>query len=67
MGRAGLKSIHMRRKQRSLADDRKARGEGYPNLIRVFHIKRPFQVLSGDIGSIRMKEGFTSLCRLYAG
>lgn len=32
--------------------------------MRGLHIERPFQVLSGDIASIRTKEGFASLCRV---
>jgi putative transposase len=60
----GLKSVHMRRRQRSLTDSSRARGEGYPNLVRDMEITEPFQVLSSDISYIRTKEGFEYLCEV---
>jgi putative transposase len=60
----GLKSIHMRRRQRSLTDSRKSRGEGYASLVRGSAIEKPFQVLSSDISYIRTKEGFDYLCQV---
>jgi len=60
----GLKSVHLRRRQRSLTDSRKSRGEGYVNLVRGRVIERPFQVLSSDISYIRTKEGFEYLCQV---
>jgi len=64
MGEQGLKSIHLRRRQRSLTDSSRARGEGYPNLIYDLEITAPFQVLSSDISYIRTKEGFEYLCQV---
>ena len=66
----GLKSIHLRRRQRSLTNSIKARGEGYPNLARGLKVTEPFQVLSSDISYIRTKEGFEYLCQVkdvYSG
>ena len=64
MNQEGLKSIHCRRKQRSLTDNRKARGNEYKNLTKNLIIDRPFQVLSSDIVYIRTKEGFDYLCQV---
>jgi putative transposase len=64
MGEQGLKSIHLRRRQHSLTDSRRARGEGYPNLVHELEITVPFQVLSSDISYIRTKEGFEYLCQI---
>jgi putative transposase len=59
-----LKSIHLRRRQRSLTDSSRSRGEGYPNLIGDLDITLPLQVLSSDISYIRTKEGFEYLCQV---
>ena len=64
MAELGLKSIHLRRRQRSLTDSRRARGEEYRNLISKQEITMPFQVLSSDISYIRTKEGFEYLCQV---
>jgi putative transposase len=64
MAKQGLKSIHLRRRQRSLTDSSRARGEGYANLVRGKEITVPFQVLSSDISYIRTKEGFEYLCQV---
>jgi len=64
MAAQGLKSIHLRRRQRSLTDSSRARGEGYPNLVHDLEIIAPFQVLSSDISYIRTKEGFEYLCQV---
>ena len=64
MAEQGLKSIHMRRRQRTLTDSSRARGEGYPNLVHNLEITVPFQVLSSDISYIRTKEGFEYLCQV---
>ncbi len=64
MDTQGLRSIHRKRRQRSLTDSRKARGEGYDNLTRVHQIDTPFQVLSSDISYIRTGEGFDYLCQI---
>lgn len=60
----GLVSIHRRRRQRSLTDSRKSRGEGYPNLVRDIKITEPFQVISSDISYIRTDEGFGYICQI---
>jgi transposase InsO family protein len=62
--REGLKSVHCRRRQRSLTDSRKSRGKDLKNLTRDLDINRPFQVLSSDISYIRTKEGFDYLCQV---
>jgi len=60
----GLKSIHCRRRQRSLTDSRKPKGKELKNLTQDLDIKEPFQVLSSDISYIRTAEGFDYLCQL---
>ena len=59
MREMGLKSIHSRRRTRSLTDSRKARGEGYPNILRdeCFPIV-PRMGLVSDITYLRTGEGF---------
>ncbi len=64
MEEMGLVSIHRRRRQRSLTDSRKSRGEGYPNLTKGLEIAEPFQVLSSDISYIRTDEGFVYTCQI---
>lgn len=62
MIRQGLKSIRMKRRQRSLTNSTKARGDGYENLVKGIDRVRPFQVLCSDISYIRTHEGFSYLC-----
>jgi len=64
MSHEGLKSYHLRRRQRSLTDSRKARGARYENLTKGLEIERPLQVLSSDISYIRTGEGFDYLCQI---
>lgn len=64
MEKLELRSIHRKRRQRSLTDSRKARGDGYTNLVRDLDIQAPFQVLSSDISYIRTSEGFDYLCQI---
>jgi len=64
MAEQGLKSVHLRRRQRSLTDSSRARGEGYPNLVADLDITKPFHVVSSDISYIRTKEGFEYLCQV---
>jgi len=64
MDQQGLKSCHIRRRQRSLTDSRKSRGAGYENLTRDIQIDQPFQVLSSDISYIRTGEGFDYVCQV---
>lgn len=64
MEQQGLQSIHRRRRQKSLTDSRKARNDGYVNLVADLEITRPFQVLSSDISYVRTGEGFEYLCQV---
>lgn len=64
MAQEGLKSCHCRRRQRSLTDSKKARGDKYRNLTKGLEITKPFQVLSSDISYIRTGEGFDYLCQI---
>lgn len=64
MSQEGLKSCHCRRRQRSLTDSKKARGDEYKNLTKDIEITKPFQVLSSDISYIRTGEGFDYLCQI---
>ena len=59
-----LISIHRKRKQRSLTDSKKSRGEGFPNLIKDATIECPFDALSSDISYIRTNEGFGYICQI---
>lgn len=60
----GLKSIHSRKRQRSLTDSSKARDDSYKNIISGVKISEPFQVITSDISYIRTKEGFDYLCKI---
>jgi putative transposase len=64
MDKNGLRSIHNRRRSRSLTDSSKARGSGYANLTEGIEISRPFQVISSDISYIRTGDGFEYLCHV---
>ena len=64
MEQESLKSCHRIRRQRSLTDSRKARGDEYKNLTKDIEITEPFQVLSSDISYIRTGEGFDYLCQI---
>lgn len=64
MDEEGLKSCHRVRRQRSLTDSRKARGDEYKNLTKGIEITEPFQVLSSDISYIRTGEGYDYLCQI---
>lgn len=60
----GLKSVHQRR-TKSLTDSRKARGEGYENLLRNGpKITEPLRALSSDISYIPTGEGFLYMCQI---
>jgi len=58
----GLHSIHKRRRQKTLTDSRRARGDEYVNLVKDLEITEPFQVVSSDISYIRTMKGFEYLC-----
>ena len=62
MAEMGLSSIHNRHKTRSLTDSSKARGEGYPNLVRCQTFDRPYQAVCSDITYLKSGEGWTYLC-----
>lgn len=64
MDEEGLKSIHIKRRQRSLTDSRKARGDEFKNLTKDIEITEPLQVISSDISYIRTGEGFDYLCQI---
>ena len=63
MCQRGLRSVHVK-KSKPLTDSRKARGDGYPNLLRGRDITQPFQALSSDISYIPTDEGFDYLCQI---
>lgn len=64
MNTQNLRSVHEKKRQRSLTDSRKSRGDGYYNLTKGLAITEPFQVLSSDITYIRTGEGFDYLCQI---
>jgi putative transposase len=63
MADLGLESSHNRHRSRSLTDSRKARGEGYPNVLRnkMFPIV-PRMGVASDITYIKTDEGFMYHC-----
>jgi putative transposase len=61
----GISSIHNRKRTRSLTNSKKARGEGYPNILRnEFFPIVPRMGLSSDITYLKSSEGFTYLCTI---
>lgn len=63
MQEMGLKSVHCRKKrQRSLTDSRKSRGEGFPNLVRGMANHRQYQVICSDITYLKSGEGWLYYC-----
>lgn len=63
MSEMGLSSVHNRKKCRSLTNSKKARGEGYPNVLRYEYFPIiPRMALSSDITYLRSDEGFAYLC-----
>ena len=62
MAEMGLKSIHNRHRTRSLTDSRKARGDGYPNLVRRQVFTLPYQAVCSDITYLRSGEGWLYQC-----
>ena len=62
MAEMGLSSVHNRRRTRSLTDSRKARGEGYPNLVRGQSFDMPYQAICSDITYLKSGEGWLYLC-----
>jgi putative transposase len=62
MAEMGLKSIHTRNRMRSLTDSRKARGAGYPNLVKGQVIPRQYQAICSDVTYLKSGEGWLYLC-----
>ena len=64
MGEMGLSSSHNKKRSRSLTNSKKARGEGYPNLLKKETPTTPRSALSSDITYLRTDEGFDYLCTI---
>jgi len=62
MAEMNLHSVHNRHRARSLTDSRKARGEGYPNLVRGQEFTMPYQAVCSDITYLKSGEGWLYLC-----
>lgn len=62
MAEMGLESVHNRHRTRSLTDSRKARGDGYPNLVRGETFDMPYQAVCSDITYLKSGEGWLYLC-----
>ena len=62
MAEMGLRSIHNRHRTRSLTDSRKARGTGYPNLVKGQVFTRQYQAVCSDITYLKSGEGWLYLC-----
>jgi putative transposase len=62
MAEMGLQSVHNRHRTRSLTDSRKARGEGYPNLVRGQTFDMPYQAVCSDITYLKSGEGWLYKC-----
>ncbi len=58
----GLNSVHNRHRTRSLTDSRKARGDGYPNLVRGQSFDAPGMAVCSDITYLKSAEGWLYLC-----
>jgi len=62
MAEMGLQSVHNRHRTRSLTDSRKARNDGYPNLVRNRSFDMPYQAVCSDITYLKSGEGWLYLC-----
>ena len=62
MAEMGLRSVHTRHRVRSLTDSRKARGEGFLNLVEGQSFDKPYQALCSDITYLKSGEGWVYLC-----
>lgn len=62
MAEMGFRSIHNRHRTKSLTDSRKARGDGYPNLLQGQEFKLPRQAVCSDITYLKSGEGWLYLC-----
>jgi len=65
MAELGLDSCHNKHRTRSLTNSKKARGEGYPNILRDQYFPLvPRMGLSSDITYIKTDEGFLYYCAI---
>jgi putative transposase len=65
MAEMGLDSCHNKHRTRSLTNSKKARGEGYPNILRDHYFPIvPRMGLSSDITYLRTDEGFLYHCAI---
>ena len=62
MAEMGLSAVHNRHKTKSLTESRKARGEGYPNLVKGQAFEMPRQAVCSDITYLKSDEGWLYLC-----
>jgi putative transposase len=62
MALMGLSSIHNRHRTRSLTNSKKARGDGYPNLVRGQKIEKPRTAVCSDITYHKTGEGWLYQC-----
>lgn len=62
MAAMGLRSIHNWHRTRSLTNSKKARGSGYPNLVRGQRFEKPRQAVCSDITYLKSGEGWVYLC-----
>ena len=62
MAEMGLESVHNRHKTRSLTDSRKARGEGYENLVKGETFELPYEAVCSDITYLKSGEGWLYEC-----
>ena len=62
MEEMGLSSCHNWHRSRSLTNSKKARGTGYPNLMRKETPLMPRVAVASDITYLRSGEGFEYLC-----
>lgn len=58
----GLESVHNKRRQRSLTNSKKARGDGYLDLLKTEFPIVPRMGFSSDITYLKCDEGFEYLC-----
>jgi putative transposase len=62
MKEMGLESVHNMHKTRSLTDSRKARGTGFPNLVRGKTYIKPLTAVCSDITYLKCEEGWLYYC-----
>jgi putative transposase len=62
MSEMGLHSVHKKHKSRILTDSRKARGDGYPNLVQGQSFAKPGMAVCSDITYLKSEEGRLYLC-----